>query len=253
MTAEQPYPELLAAEALARHATGWDLSFINMRPLGGPIPWDYEALARDALRRADSAIDLGTGGGEVLLRIIDGLQFARLTATEQWAPNARLAHQRLAPRGVPLVWCEAERMHLPFRNGSFDLVLDRHEALDPAELDRILAPGGLVVTQQVTSGTWPELRRYFDRATRFPNHDDDYPGSFRDLGYEVEFQRHDFRTAFATLSDLVQMLVVAPWTIPGFSVELDILALRTLEAELTTPDGIVLRDGRYLLQARKSP
>lgn len=247
---KQPLAELLAAESRARTTTGWDLSFIEMRQLGLPLPWDYEQLARNELHHASCAVDLGTGGGEVLLRVAEGAN-ARVIATEQWGPNARFAHGRLQPRGISLVWCEAEARRMPFRDSAFDLVLDRHEALDPAEVDRVLRPGGNLLTQQVTSRTWPELRRHFPRATVFANHDVEYPAAFRALGYEVEFQRHDFEVAFPTLAALVQMLVVAPWTIPDFDVERDTVALRAIEAELSRPEGITLQDGRYLLRARK--
>ena len=221
-----------------------------MRQLGEPLPWDYESLARKALTNSATAVDLGTGGGEVLLRVAGGTN-ARVIATEQWGPNARLAHGRLRARGIPLIWCEAEGRRMPFRDATFDLVLDRHEALDPVEVDRVLSAGGTLLTQQVTSRTWPELRRFFPRATAFANHDDEYPAAFRGFGYEVEFRRNDFEVAFPSLAALVQMLVVAPWTIPDFGVERDIEALRALERDLSAPDGIVLHDGRYLLRARK--
>ena len=248
---QQPLSELLAAEAYARQKLGWDLGFIDSSPLGPEIPWDYEELARKALLASHSAVDLGTGGAEVLLRIVDGISFGRLIATEQWGPNARLAHQRLKKRNIPLVYCANATAPLPFASGAFDLVLDRHEALDPGEVHRVLAPGGRLVTQQCTPDCWPELHRYFDRATRFPDHYDEYADAFRSLGYDVELRRHDFETRFSSLSELVKMLVVAPWYVPGLSVKNDIQPLRALEAELGGPGGITLREGRYLLQAVK--
>jgi hypothetical protein len=71
------------------------------------------------------------------------------------------------------------------------------------------------------------------------------------MGYRVEVQRHQFRVAFPSLASLVQFLVVAPWTVPEFSVERDLQALRAIERELKTPDGIVFSDGRYLIRADK--
>ena len=38
---------------------------------------------------------------------------------------------------------------LPFGNAEFDLVINRHESYEPAEVRRILHPGGRFVTQQV--------------------------------------------------------------------------------------------------------
>lgn len=249
---EQPYSELVAAQNYARTRAGWDLDFIDAEHVGPPLPWDYEALAREALQGAKFAVDLGTGGGEVLSRVAKGVQYGRLIATEQWPPNARLAYERLRPLGIATVWCEAEGSRMPFCPASFDLVLDRHEALDPEEVHRVLQPGGTVLTQQCTPDTWPELHRYFDRAARFPDHYRGYADAFRELGYAVEVQRHDFETRFASLSELVQMLIVAPWYVPNLDVEKDIEALRQLESDLSDAGGgIVLREGRYLLRAER--
>lgn len=221
-----------------------------MRQLGDPLPWDYEREARAALSASHRAIDLGTGGGEVLARLSIH-PHGSIVAAEQWGPNAHLATKRLLPHGIPLVWCVAEGTRLPFRDSSFDLCLDRHEALTPSEVDRVLVPGGTLLTQQVTSQTMRELKRYIPRATTFSNHDDEYPDAFTELGYRVAVRRHRFRVAFPGIARLVQFLVVAPWTVPDFSVERDIDALIAIERDLTTSDGIVFNDGRYLLQATK--
>ena len=71
------------------------------------------------------------------------------------------------------------------------------------------------------------------------------------MHYEVHLRRHEFQSAFPSLASLVQLLVVAPWTVPGFSVERDIESLLAIERDLTTDDGIVFSDGRYILQAVK--
>ncbi len=96
-----------------------------------------------------------------------------------------------------------------------------------------------------------ELRRYIPRATVFPDHDEEYPATFRAMGYEVEVRRHDFQVAFPSLAALVRFLVIAPWTVPDFSVERDMEALTALERDLSTAEGIVFADGRYLLRAVK--
>jgi hypothetical protein len=108
-----------------------------------------------------------------------------------------------------------------------------------------------LLTQQCVPDTWPELHRYFDRATKFPDHYHEYADGFVELRYSVEHQRVDFETEFASLAELVKMLVAAPWYVPDFDVERDIESLRRLEDELSGPTGITLRDGRYLLRAIK--
>ena len=144
-----------------------------------------------------------------------------------------------------------DMQHLPFADESFDLVMSRHESLDPVEVDRVLAPGGMLLTQQVAPRYWPELRPFFPRMTVFPPHDVEYAAAFRAMGYEVRFEHCEFRVAVRDIGALAYHLLVRPWTIPGFDVETDVDALMAVERGLGTEQGIVLTEGRYLLAATK--
>ena len=127
----QPYIEK------ARTFSGWSFDELDVAHLDGRMPWDYEAIARNAALKAQSIIDLGTGGGERFARIIDGAH-ARCVATEEWVVNAPVANDRLRPVGAGVV--RADSLRLPFADSCVDLVLDRHEALEPAEVARVLRP-----------------------------------------------------------------------------------------------------------------
>lgn len=232
----------------ARAFSGWSFTDVAMRPLEPGPHWDYEGIARQHARRARSILDLGTGGGEVLARITGGLT-SQVVATEEWEVNAPVARRRLAPLGVAVVRCSS--LQLPFDDESFDLILDRHEALDPDEVVRVLRPGGYVVTQQVEGDTWPELATFFPRKQGFGDHFTAYRTAFAAAGMAVAGVRHRHCVAYATLGDVVFMLLITPWTIPGFDPEQDIDALLALEDACGTSDGIVLTEGYYLLTAKK--
>lgn len=239
----QPYVER------ARAFSGWAFSDIAIQHPGAPIAWDYEAIARERARRARSVLDLGTGGGEVLARIIAGSD-ARVVATEEWYVNAPVAAGRLRSLGAGVL--HADSLRLPLCAASFDLVIDRHEALDPAEAARVLAPGGTIITQQCGPDDWPELRRFFPRKTRFDDHFTAYQRGFAAAGLTVDEARwHEAPVAFGALGDLVYMLLVGPWCIPDFDPAADIDALLALEDARRTPDGIVLTEHRYLIVAHK--
>jgi len=238
----QPYIER------ARGFSGWTFDDVAVRHLGPALPWDYERIAREYALRAASIVDLGTGGGERLAGIAAGAP-GRVVATEEWVVNAPVARGRLAPLGVEVV--RADSLRLPFADVAFDLVLDRHEALEPAEVARVLRPGGFVVTQQCGPHDWPELSRYLP-TTVFPDHFRAYQEGFRAAGLVVEDARwHEERIAFATLGDLVYMLLLEPWSLPAFDPAAQIDALMTLEEELGTEDGIVVTEIRYLIRAHK--
>lgn len=240
--------ELRPYVARAKAFSGWDHSAVRVKTLGPDIPWDFETTARAYASAASRVLDLGTGGGERYAGIARNLA-ANFVASEAWGVNARVAYDRLLPLGIPLVWATSEQP--PFAGASFELVLSRHEAVDPDEVDRMLASGGRFLTQQVMPNHWPELRAHFPRQTVFERHDQAYPAAFRRLGYEVTMQTLEYHVAFETLGDLVFMLITAPWEIPDFDFETEIEALLALERACLTPDGIVLSEGRYMLAARK--
>jgi SAM-dependent methyltransferase len=194
-------------------------------------------------------LDLGTGGGEVLSRILAGGD-ARAIASEEWHVNAPIAARRLNPLGASVV--RADSMRLPFVASRFDLVLDRHEALGPDEVARVLVPGGTVITQQCGPDDWPELARFLHKV-KFDDHFNIYQRGFAAAGLAIDEARwHEGRVAFEALGDLVYMLLVAPWSFPDFDPRRDIDALLALEDALGTPDGIVVTEMRYLIVASKS-
>ena len=233
----------------ARNFSGWSHDELAVRHLDPGPAWDYEALARDAAATAARVLDLGTGGGEVLSRIMAGTG-ARCVATEEWAVNAAVARDRLGRLGVDVVRCDSLR--LPLRDASFDLVLDRHEALDPAEVARVLCAGGHVITQQVGPDSWPELRTFFPRKTDFGDHFNAYQRGFVAAGLVVDDARwHEERVAFGALGDIVYMLVVAPWEVPDFDPVGEIGALLALEDALRTDQGLILTESRYIIRAHR--
>jgi hypothetical protein len=145
---------------------------------------------------------------------------------------------------------------------TFDLVFDRHEELGPAEVARVLRPGGTIVTQQIGPENWCELRRYFGGATagnrgeaRFNDGGDirgEYASGFDSAGLRLlRNEQHDYKVAYQSLVDFVFMLLITPWTIPDFDVTRDLELLLQLEADCAHPEGLVLTWSRLLVVAEK--
>ncbi len=131
--------------------TGWDFSVFGERVAEGRTSWDYTAMVADAARNSTSMLDMGTGGGELLHQLLGELGDeapTQISPTEAWTPNVPIARRLLEPSGVTVVPF-SDDSELPFENAEFDLVLNKHEAFDPAELKRILKPGSVFLTQQV--------------------------------------------------------------------------------------------------------
>src|SRR6516165_4903298 len=63
---------------------------------------------------------------------------------------------------------------LPFRDGSLDLICNRHESFAALEVSRVLAPGGRFVTQQVDYHDNDDLARIL--AVETPQEPDSWLG-----------------------------------------------------------------------------
>jgi SAM-dependent methyltransferase len=142
-----------------------------------PLPWNYPEVVAAAARSCQRMLDMGTGGGEMLLRIPARAAFA--VADEAWGPNVPVAAGNLRPAGIAVVQDEGApdnaeqdgvRGRLPYRTHAFDLVINRHEAFVAAEVFRVLRRGGTFVNQQF------DLHSY----------DDFYLGLGRQIPHEAE-------------------------------------------------------------------
>ena len=231
----------------AKRLKGFQLE-VDPIPLGPPLPWNYEARARELLAGARSVLDMGTGGGEGFSEILRGSQVFAV-ATEPWSPNVSVAARWLRRFGAVVV--HANSLALPFADEAFDLVLNRHEELDPAEVARVLAPGGHLLTQQVHDDNWKELRTFFPRMTDFGPLFQRYQDGLRASGVEIKrAEMHETPSAYRDL-DIAYLLTALPWEVPDFDVSRDIEALMTLGRALRRPEGIVLTEGRYLIEGHK--
>jgi len=236
---------------------GWDFSALAEVMSEDETPWDLDAEYRQALAEATGVLDMGTGGGEHLLRYADLLP-SDTVATEGWAPNIPVARQALGAIGVPVVEFgapdtapDSERM--PFPDGRFDLVLNRHESYSPREVARVLAPGGALLTQQVGSGELSELHALMDWApTDLDVTFERFASEAEDAGLVLErADRFDGRYRFADVRALIRYLNQVPWDAPDdFTVDRYADALLHLHA---AADGEPVELGmrRFRLLARK--
>ncbi len=239
--------ELKRFENEARAMEGWQLEYSPV-VIGEALPWDYEVLGAELLGHANNALDLGTGGGEVFARMLAGSQ-CQAVAAEAWHPNMTIAADRLSGRALVVGY--ATRL-LPFANESFDLVLARHEAIEPDEIDRVLKPVGTFLTQQVAHNFMQELREYFPESVVFDDFMAQYRNAFQQLGLEItQTARARHKIRFSDLGHLVYQLTAAPWTIPGFSVDSHRTGLGALDAVYQQGEGPSFTAGYDLLQVFK--
>jgi hypothetical protein len=233
----------------ASRFTGW-MDFPPTKLISDDLPWSYSQRVRELLPDSGTVLDIGTGGAERLASYLNGYS-GRVVATEEWSTNVPVAAETLRPLGGAVVHCMDARQ--PFVDASFHLILDRHSELDPVDVARMLKPGGTVLTQQVNGDCWPELRSFFPRKTDNGDIFRRYRDGFAASGLRVRrAEEHDRVTAYESLGALVYMLCITPWTIPDFDpLGNDLQALLEAERALTTADGVVVTEGRMIIEAQK--
>ncbi len=246
------FDELLA-EAEAADVSGWGFTWLDGRASEERPPWGYAKLLARRLAGVQAALDLDTGGGEVLA---EAVRFPPLMcATEAWPPNARKAHERLAARGVQVVEI-APGGALPFASESFDLVTSRHPVQpDWAEIRRVLKPGGHYFAQHVGPASAFELIEHFlgplprERRMREPR---DEAAAASTAGLAVtDLRTARCRMAFHDVGAVVWILRKCVWWVPDFSVRKYRDALLALDRRMRGGEPFVAHSTRHLIEARR--
>jgi SAM-dependent methyltransferase len=256
--------ERAIADALAQPFSGWDFSHLLGRRVQERPPWNYEAMVRNRFATGQPALDLGTGGGELLASLAP--LPPGMIATEAYEPNVPLARARLEPLGVTVVQVAAAPDNieiipgaglgsLPFADGQFPLVINRHESYYPAEIFRILQRGGMFITQQVGG----EYQQDLNHALGAPRGND---GRWR-LSFavtqlqEASFAIAEAREAFPSITfrdigALVYYLRAVPWQVPDFTVEGYRERLSALHEQMMHEGGLQVTGHLFYIEARRT-
>jgi SAM-dependent methyltransferase len=222
------------------------------------LPWEYDDVVCAHAVGSPDLLDLGTGGGEWLaaLRCLP----PRVVATEGYAPNVPLARQRLGALGIQVVVADApdnvaqepgaREPPLPFPDASFSLIVARHESYLPAEVGRVLRPGGVFVTQQVGERNEDDVYGLLGRPAP--------PAT----GWNAAFARRQLEgvgftvtraedaqveTTFADVGAFAWWLRMISFSVP-FSLERERPRLLELH-DVRTP--LVIRERRFVVEAEK--
>jgi SAM-dependent methyltransferase len=243
----------LVGEAETADVSGWGFGWLDGRATEERPPWGYARMLAGRLAGARAALDLDTGGGEVLAEA--PTLPPRMCVTEAWPPNAVRARALLEPRGVE-VRETSDVEDLPFPDASFDLVTARHP-VRPAweEIRRVLVPGGAYFAQHVGPASAFELIEFFlgplpeQRQGRDPHLEVD---AAEKSGLTVtELRTARCRMELFDIGAVVWLLRKCVWWVPDFSVERYHEKLVELDAHIRRQGPFVAHSSRHLIEARR--
>jgi endonuclease/exonuclease/phosphatase (EEP) superfamily protein YafD/SAM-dependent methyltransferase len=245
------FSELLA-EGAGVPVEGWDFSWFEGRATEERPPWGYSRLLAQRMAAASAALDLQTGGGEVLAQIPHPPPV--LVATESWPPNLQIARRNLARLGGSVLAVDDDG-DLPFPAGTFDLVTSRHPVeIRWDEVARVLMPGGTFLSQQVGAGSVRELTD----AMMGPQEVSQYRSPHRAVaeaeaaGLEiVDLRTAALRMEFYDVAAVVVFLRKVIWIVPGFTVDRYRPQLAGLHERIQAGGPFIAQAQRFLIEARR--
>jgi SAM-dependent methyltransferase len=243
----------LVSEAAAAPVDGWDFSWLDGRATEERPSWGYQRLMSQRLASVTAALDIDTGGGEVLA----GAEAfpPTMVATESWPPNLALATALLHPLGVVVV-ATGDDPRLPFADEAFDLVTSRHATVVRwAEIARVLRPGGGYLAQQIGPATMRELFEFFlgpQPAKWAELQPETQTSQARAAGLEVlQMRLERMRAEFFDVGAVIYFLRKVIWTVPDFTVERYRDRLRDMHERIEADGAFVAHSTRLLVEARK--
>ena len=245
----------LVDEAAAVDVSGWSFDWLDGRATEQRPSWRYSRLIASRLPRVTSALDIDTGGGEIIVEIPH--LPPRMVVTEGWPPNVQRARDLLSPRGVQVVSIERGRP-LPFPDASFELVTSRHPvAPDWGEIARVLVGDGTYLAQHVGPASAFELIEWFlgplprERLGRNPDRE---AAAARAAGLQiVDLRTARCRMEFFDIGSVVYILRKCVWWVPDFTAERYRDDLKRLDTHIRTHGAFVAHSTRTLIEAKRIP
>jgi SAM-dependent methyltransferase len=203
----------------AAHFSGWDFSYLSGRVEQDEPPWNYKAIVENNFQGKTRLLDMDTGGGEFLCSLSNLPPEAY--ATEGYEPNVPLAEKMLGKKNISLVPIKKDG-EIPFDDGYFDIIINRHGSYDPKEIKRALQKNGLFITQQVGGLNGIDINMALGAEFM------DYSGwgliknmeAFENTGMEIlDFEETIGKMRFNDIGALVYYLKCIPWQVKDFSID----------------------------------
>ncbi|MGH1286046.1 class I SAM-dependent methyltransferase [Bacillus toyonensis] len=235
--------------------SGWDFSFISEtgRMNSEPLSWSYGSTAFQLIQHAKSMLDMGTGGGEFLSMLQPFPP--TIYATEGYAPNVPIARKKLEPLGVIVVEVSDDDA-LPLQDAQFDLIMNQHESYAASEVNRILSPNGVFLTQQAGGLDCAELNTQFGTPlnSEFASWSlETACNELKENGFTILEAREEFPLQrFYDIGAIVYYLKAIPWQIPDFTVEKYYEELYRIHEIMLQNGYFDVKQHRFIIKAIRS-
>lgn len=232
---------------------GWDFSKVKCISEG--VKWSLYSEVTQKCKKSDILLDIGTGGGEVLLTIAE---FALLlVGVDHSNGMIQTANHNLETSNTTNVrFLQMDAQNLEFPQSFFNVVSCRHSPFYAKQVSKILVKDGVFLTQQVSESDKLNIKQAFGRGQDFRTDEgilkERYISELAEAGFtDIQSSEYNAVEYYATYEDLVFLLKYTP-IIPNFGQnENDFTLLKKFIEENQTNKGIMTNSKRFMIIARK--
>lgn len=143
----------------------WDFSEIK-RKTEKLTNWDFYEKIRENSNEKSLCLDLGTGGGEKVLKNYPEVGMIIATDfSEEMIKTAKENAKKYPNKRVKFT--KMNNLEMNFPKETFDLISARHTIIDAKQIYDCLAPGGIVVIRGVDKQDCLEIKELFGRGQAY--------------------------------------------------------------------------------------
>lgn len=159
----------------------WDFSHIKCKTKK-LTDWDFYKIIRENTNEKSLALDIGTGGGEKVLKKYPKVGMIIATDfSKEMIKTAKENQKKYPEKNVKFV--QMDNLNMEFPKEVFDIISARHTIIDAKSIYDCLTPNGTVVIEGIDKNDCIELKEIFKRGQTY---NDDIPISEKDYANLVE-------------------------------------------------------------------
>ena len=190
----------------------WDFSKINYS-IETISNFDFYKTISNYSNSSSLCLDLGTGGGENLLKNYPEVGYIIATdISEEMLKTAKNNLKNYPNKKVKFIL--SDNLNLNFPNEIFDLISARHTQINYQLSYNILVKGGVLVIEGVDTKDCFELKEIFNRGQEFNSKEILSKFEYENLlkvGFQkVELFNYLFNEYYASKNDLLNLLMKTP-------------------------------------------
>lgn len=190
----------------------WDFSQIKYK-VEQESDWELYSKIKENSNEASVCLDLGTGGGEKVLKYYP--KVGKIIGTDFSKEMIETANSNLLTSGLENVEFKVmDNLKIEFPDETFDIISARHTIINANEIYRCLKPNGVLVIEGVDKEDCQELKDLFGRGQAYNDEiaisDKDY-NDLKKAGFEnIELERIIEYEYYETEEDLLALLLKTP-------------------------------------------